>query len=132
MGGIKGTLGKGVELYLGRFTGRLALGLLNKVDFFNNLPDAGKAVGLGILLPMIPVGGAFKRFLNTAGSLAIAGAIANMASGMESQLFGAINVTPGELGDYVTDSGMGEYGLLGSDYGTQDEAYLGDYVTDIG
>lgn len=130
-GGIQGTLGRGVELYLGRLTGRLAVGVLNKVDAFANLPAPARGVTVGLLLPMLPARGMVKRLLQTAGSISIAAAIAGVAAGFENSLFSAINVNPGELADYVTDAGMGEYGLLGSDeYGA--EQYLNDYVTDMG
>lgn len=130
VGGVKGTLTNGVQLYLGRLTSKLVIGLANKVDAINNLSPNMKAFGLGLLMPLLPVGGAIGRFLRTAGAITIAGGVALMAKDMEEKLFQSLNVEPGELGlnDYVTDAGMGDYGLL--DYG--DEEDLNDYVTDEG
>lgn len=125
------TLGRGVELYLGRFAGRLAHGALSKMSFFANLPAPVRGVSLGLLLPMIPARGMLRGLLQTAGSLSIAAALAGVAAPFENTVFSTLNLQPGELADYVTDAGMGEYGLLGSDeYGA--EAELSDYVTDIG
>ena len=133
MGGVKGTLTNGVQLYLGRLTSKVVIGLANKVEAISNLSPNVKAFGLGLLMPMLPVGGQIGRFLRTAGAITIAGGIALMTKDMEEKLFQSLNVTPGELGlsDYVTDSGMSEYGLL--EYGDgADEQYLNDYVTDQG
>lgn len=133
VGGVKGTLTNGVQLYLGRLTSKVVIGLANKVEAISNLSPNMKAFGLGLLMPMLPFGGQIGRFLRTAGAITIAGGIALMTKDMEDKLFQSLNVTPGELGlsDYVTDSGMSEYGLL--EYGDgQDEQYLNDYVTDQG
>lgn len=130
-----GVIGKGIELYLGRVVGKLAIGLASKVSFIDQLDPRIKALGLGLLMPMVPVGGKLKTLLHTAGALTIAGGIAGATSGLEQRLYDAIGVNAPDfgLGDYVTDSGMGEYGLLGNDdadYGT--DQYLNDYVTDMG
>ena len=133
MGGVKGTLSSGVQLYLGRLTSKVAIGLADKIEAVRNLSPNVKALGLGLLMPMLPVGGTMGRFLRTAGAITIAGGIALMAKDMEDNLFKSINIEPGSLGlsDYVTDSGMSEYGLL--EYGDgADAQYLNDYVTDQG
>lgn len=135
-GGIKGTLGRGVELYLGQVAGSLAQGLLGRVGFVANLQPSVRQIGVGLLLPMLPFrGGMIGRTLQTAGALQIAGAIAGFAAPFTQGLFDAVGAQApaGGLADYVTDSGMSEYGLLESpDYASGNDAYLNDYVTDAG
>jgi hypothetical protein len=145
-GGVTSTLMTGGALWLGKFGGELIDAQLAKsLQFYGNARIGYRKIGLGIALPlitrMLPIGGRFKQLVTLAGAFNIVAGLDAMTLEMRDNVRNSLGLPytlnvgigpeAGGMGDYVTDAGVGEYGLL--DY--QGDEYIdgvADYVTDAG
>lgn len=143
-GGVTSTLMTGGALWLGKFGGELIDAQLAKsLQFYGNARIGYRKIGLGVVLPMLtrmlPIGGRFKQLVTLAGAFNIVSGLDALtvemrdnvrnSLGLPWQLNAGIGAETGGMADYVTDAGVGEYGLL--DY--QGDEYIdgvADYVTD--
>lgn len=142
-GGVTSTLMTGGALWLGKFGGELIDAQLAKsLTFYGNAKLGYRKIGLGIALPlitrMLPIGGRFKQLVTLAGAFNIVSGLDALTLEMRDNVRNSLglpytlNVGIGPdagMADYVTDAGVGEYGLL--DY--QGDEYIdgvADYVTD--
>lgn len=142
-GGVTSTLMTGGALWLGKFGGELIDAQLAKsLTFYGNAKIGYRKIGLGIALPMItrmlPIGGRVKQLVTLAGAFNIVAGLDALTLEMRDNVRNSLglpytlNVGIGPdagMADYVTDAGVGEYGLL--DY--QGDEYIdgvADYVTD--